>query len=525
MTIHTKTDVVLATPAPVSHRTAEENLGLGALAALLRDRGFNVVLIDAWLEGLTSQELARRILSENPSRWIGFASYSYNIKPAVETLSLLRDAGVKTPIAVGGFGPTFHTDEFLDAGFDLAIRGEGELAALALSEQGFDRNSPTRIPGASYNSPHGRVDSPPEILSANLDDYPLPARDTLELALERDSAIHISSSRGCRAACTFCSISAFQTAAKAPRWRSRSVDSIIEELKQLTARGVKHFKFVDDSFLEPPRDNAWCATLADRIQQEKLDVSLWAYIRADRFDRETLSHLKRAGFISFFVGIENFADSALRRMSKTVPAARNYQALEELQAGDFVVQAGLILFDHHTVVEELEQNLEGFRRFPWLVTKGAFTELYAAEGTMVSRRLTKEGKAFKLPFTLGQNYQYEIADPTASAAYHAMKMWHKAHMGLYDMAIDPLAAPKAISREQMRTFEPSIRRLRELDLDFMEKAIESAKSNNSVESALALAADETKRCSPDFQDIQRQITQLYFQFGLTYDAAENPFIK
>jgi len=38
--------VVLATPAPVTHRTAEENLVLGHLAAMLRDAGHRVGVVD-----------------------------------------------------------------------------------------------------------------------------------------------------------------------------------------------------------------------------------------------------------------------------------------------------------------------------------------------------------------------------------------------------------------------------------------------------------------------------------------------
>ena len=49
-----KRTVVLATPAPVSHRTAEENLGLGYLASTLRQGGYEVMLIDGWLAGLSS---------------------------------------------------------------------------------------------------------------------------------------------------------------------------------------------------------------------------------------------------------------------------------------------------------------------------------------------------------------------------------------------------------------------------------------------------------------------------------------
>lgn len=62
---------MLATPAPVTHRTAEENLGLGYLAAMLRHAGFSVQIIDGWLSNLTTQQVAAEIRTGVPPLFIG----------------------------------------------------------------------------------------------------------------------------------------------------------------------------------------------------------------------------------------------------------------------------------------------------------------------------------------------------------------------------------------------------------------------------------------------------------------------
>ena len=53
--------IILATPAPISHRTAEENLGLEYLSAVLQSKGYNVKILDAWLNNWSPNELATQI--------------------------------------------------------------------------------------------------------------------------------------------------------------------------------------------------------------------------------------------------------------------------------------------------------------------------------------------------------------------------------------------------------------------------------------------------------------------------------
>ncbi|MCX4386953.1 B12-binding domain-containing radical SAM protein [Micromonospora peucetia] len=522
MSTSVKNSVVLATPGTTSHRTAEENLGLGYLARMLRDRGINVVVIDAWLEGLSPRQLADRITEVDDLLWYGFACYGFNSTQAIETTNLVKQKLTSVPAVVGGFGPTFQTQYFLESGFDYVVRGEAELTVLALTDrlQGKDVDS---VPGAAYHV-DGRVKHDrPAIWSADLDSYPFPCRDYTTTALQRGSAAHISTARGCNAHCLFCSINAFQTKASAPRWRSRSIESIVAELVELQALGARHIKVVDDSFIEPPRDGEWCTRFADAIEANGLDLTMWTYLRADRVDEHILSELKRAGFQSYFVGVENFSQRVLDRWSKPATVEQNHEALRLLRKLDYVVQGGMILFDSETVLDELEENYEAYRQYPWLVTKGAFTELYAAEGTPWTKILNRRTDNEPLPL-VGQNYVYSVRDEAARAVYDAMKRWHVAHQPSYDKAIDPLAAPKAINREQMRSFEPALQRLRELDLDFMRKALDLARREPSSAALLEMEAEEEARTAPVFAAVDAEVDVLYQDLKLVYDADPNPFL-
>lgn len=50
----------------------------------------------------------------------------------------------------------------------------------------------------------------------------------------------------------------------------RSTNSIIDKLKQLCHKGIRHFKFVDDPFLESPRNDKWFGNFANKIKRREL---------------------------------------------------------------------------------------------------------------------------------------------------------------------------------------------------------------------------------------------------------------
>jgi radical SAM superfamily enzyme YgiQ (UPF0313 family) len=161
--------IVLATPAPTTHRTAEENLGLGYLAAVLRKHGHKVEIIDGWLEGLNPGELAGRILAVRDSTWLGFSCYRSNMAKAIETVESLRAAGRALPVIAGGFGPTFFAEQFVRSGFDIAVRGEAEYAVSELARYFCDGHPALEdIAGLTFSRDGKIVDTGPPKQEDNL---------------------------------------------------------------------------------------------------------------------------------------------------------------------------------------------------------------------------------------------------------------------------------------------------------------------------------------------------------------------
>lgn len=524
------TVIVLATPAPVTHRTAEENLGLGYLAAALRVAGHEVRVIDAWLEGLNPAELAHRIIDGPAPLLVGFSCYRSSMAAAIATATDVRAMLGAVPIVAGGYGPTFHPTQFVQAGFDVVARAEGERTIVDLAAH-YATGSPAldRIPGITYRHRDVVVSAPPRAAIHDLDCLPLPDRDTLPLASARHSPAQVQSSRGCLGTCTFCSIAAFERLSR-ERWRQRSLASLVTELQTLADRGVHHVKIVDDSLIEPPRDAAWCANLADELERHRVRLQLRGQIRADRVTPEIVGHLRRAGFWSFACGIENFAPTALARMAKHASVETNLAALETFRAAGIVLQAGHILFDHATTWEELRVNYEQLRRHTWTVSKGIFTEMYAATGTAYTRHLHRRGLLVSGPATAGTaglgNTTYPIADPAARMVHAGLKRWHRHHAHLLDMVIDPLTAPKAIAPDHRIDFLTLSTALRDLDLNVLEGllALTSRTPDLAAEDVVAHVDARIVASAVDHTTIAARVEAAYRRAGLIYDADPNPFL-
>lgn len=520
--------VVLATPAPVTHRTAEENLGLGYLTATLRAAGHEVRVVDAWLEGLNTLGLVRRIVEGPLPLLVGFSCYRSNMAAAIDAVAAIRATLGTVPVVAGGYGPTFYPDELVQAGFDVAVRGEAERTVVDLATH-YATGLPAlgQISGITYRHRDTVVSTPSRKGVADLDTLPAPARDTLALALARRSPAQVQSSRGCRGSCTFCSIAAFERLG-GQRWRQRSIPSLVAELQSLADRGIRHVKIVDDSLIEPPRDDVWCATLANELTDRGVDLHLRGQIRANRVTPEIVEHLRRAGFWSFACGIENYAPTALARMAKHASVETNLAALEAFRAAGIVVQAGHILFDHATTWDELHLNHEHLRRYTWTVSKGIFTEMYAAAGTPYNQYLSRNGLLATGPAVEGTaglgNATYTIADSAVRAVHAGLKRWHRHHARLLDMVIDPLAAPKAVDPVHRPDFLTLSRALRILDLDVFEGLLALTRDSVDPRHAVAYVDAQITAAADEHARIAGLAEVAYRRSGLIYDADDNPFL-
>lgn len=519
-----KHKIALIAPQSKSHRTAEETIALGYLASVLRQAKYEVVIIEGWLRKLTPSQIVDEINKGKYPSVIGISCYRSNLEQVKEILDIARERDNILSLC-GGYGPTFHDEDFLDIGFSVAVRGEAEHIIVQVVEALLNDCDLGSIPGISYKAKGSIIRTDKSQPVKNLDNLLFPARDEILYSIQQKNPVHVCSSRGCMGHCTFCSIAAFSKNTKGMMWRGRSIQNIIDELRYLYETfGISDIKFVDDSFLEYPRDEHWAEDFSDKISYCRLPLRFRTQVRADRLTLPIVKSLKRAGWFATSIGVENGSQKALKRMNKSACLEDNLKALEWLHDNGIYVQMGMILFDHATTMDELKENYLFLRAHDWVITKGLFTEMYAAKGTIFTRKMLKAG-LLNIDNSQQQNYCYAIIDKGARCANHMLKKWHQSHSYLYDWVIDSISAPKILPNDGYKAVSMLCQQLLNNDLDFFQEVISYIQKNESHNRDNDFIDKAILESLPVYKKIERSIKIIYNQYDLTYDAIPNPFIN
>lgn len=111
-------------------------------------------------------------------------------------------------------------------------------------------------------------------------------------------------------------------------------------------------------------------------------------------------------------------------MGKTASVHQNCYALNTFRDNDIYVQAGQILFDPYTTMAELWENYHYMKHYDWIISKGVFTEMFAATGTPFQNKISKNNMIVSENAKLG-NHAYMLQDVQARVVYDAL--WYHSH--------------------------------------------------------------------------------------------------
>jgi anaerobic magnesium-protoporphyrin IX monomethyl ester cyclase len=319
-------------------------LGILYLCSHLRRAGFDVEVFDTTFS--SRDALFHRLRTETPSV-LGIYANLMTRANAIEIIAVAREAGWR--VIVGGPEPGAYALEYLQAGADFVVFGEGEatveelLAALRARADATDANWRARIAGIAYLDDAGRFhQNAPRAQIADLDVQPWPARKSIDLHRYVDTwrthhqqgSVNFITARGCPYKCRWCSHQVYgQT------HRRRNPIKVIDELEWLLAEYNPDVAWISDDVFTI--NHEWIRNYAAEMRRRGLRIPFECISRADRLNEEMLDLLAELGCFRVWIGSESGSQRLLDSMDRGVKIEQVQRAIEQSRARN--IQSGMFL--------------------------------------------------------------------------------------------------------------------------------------------------------------------------------------
>ncbi|MEA3486295.1 MAG: radical SAM protein [Thermodesulfobacteriota bacterium] len=254
-------------------------VGLAYMAAVLREKNYEVRILDSVAEGydepevevepeifrygMSNENIVKRIEDFGPDLVCIGCPQLVRLPEALKVVSLSKGVSPKVPVVMGGGSVSaLGADLFkLTEEVDFVVCGEGEerLCDLIKALQSPAPNL-SAVDGLIYRKDKAIVVNPAVKVVRNLDALPLPAYDLLPMEIyfekNHNPSVHSSAqktctiitSRGCPHTCYYCPVHRV-FGPGGPRFRMRSIESILTELDFLVSRyAIQEVQFEDANF-------------------------------------------------------------------------------------------------------------------------------------------------------------------------------------------------------------------------------------------------------------------------------------
>jgi anaerobic magnesium-protoporphyrin IX monomethyl ester cyclase len=301
-------------------------LGILYLCSHLRQKGFDVDVFDTTFS--SREALFQHLHSETPST-LGVYANLMTRRNVIEIIKVAKDAGWKT--IVGGPEPGAYAFEYLQAGADFVVFGEGEVTMEELLEA-FRSSGIASYPGISgiayLDSDGNMLQTSPRVQISNLDNQPWPARQAINInryvQTWRDAhgkgSVNFITARGCPYKCRWCSHQVFgQT------HRRRNPLLVVDEVEWLLSSYAPDMVWVSDDVFTI--NHNWVREYATEMRRRGLRIPFECISRADRLNSEMLDLLAELGCFRVWIGSESGSQRILDSMDRGVTVEQVQRAV------------------------------------------------------------------------------------------------------------------------------------------------------------------------------------------------------
>ncbi len=309
---------------PFKYKVHEENLrivqkyfgmfpplSLAWVAAIARQAGHRVTLIDARTLKLSKEEVLDKLKSFKPDI-MGFMMTTYMFPETLEWIRYLKKE-LKTKVVIGGYNLRVYPRESLshsEIDFGVIEHALDTIPQLLSVLEG--KRKLEEVVGLVYKD-NGEIRINPT-QPVDFDKFPHPARDLLpndlyaEFPTERKNFTVMVTSLGCPYSCSFCE--AGQTA-----FNPRSPETVLGEMEECFNKyGIREIDIFDYDFTI---DRKRTIEICRGIKKKNLDL-LWACRSRVDIDAELLQEMKDAGCGRIYYGLETGSQAVMDKLGKDI---------------------------------------------------------------------------------------------------------------------------------------------------------------------------------------------------------------
>jgi anaerobic magnesium-protoporphyrin IX monomethyl ester cyclase len=301
-------------------------LGILYICAHLRSKGLSVEVFDSTF---SSRQQLFDVLQQGPPSVLGIYANLMTRPNVVEILRIAKTSGWKT--LVGGPEPSAYIDEYLEAGADVIVIGEGEvtLEELVPVLHSDSLEELHHIKGVAFRASDGTIArTPPRDQIRDIDAQPWPARESIDLtrylAVWREhhgmGSVSLITARGCPYHCRWCSHEVF-----GKTHRRRKPASVADELEWLVDRYQPEMAWMADDVFTI--HHGWLFQYAAELKRRGLKLPFECISRADRLSPRVVETLAEMGCFRVWIGSESGSQRILDAMERGVTAGQVQSAV------------------------------------------------------------------------------------------------------------------------------------------------------------------------------------------------------